>query len=132
MLQVCRALGWLQASRKQGEPWDEYKKARLWIRASAFGLFSFLKVTMKQLKFNPQNTCKTPEHHEWKCSEWLPQSGKSPAGDLTDDTERFAGKFQTSPPAPVSAAAAGSPDPHKVFHPKHHDGDDFLGGQQHH
>lgn len=47
---------------------------------------------------------------------------------LTNDTERLAGKFQASPPAPVAAAAAGGPDPHKVLHPKHHDGDNFLQG----
>jgi len=46
---------------------------------------------------------------------------------LTDDTERLAGKFQPSSPAPVPTAAAGCPDPHKILHPKHHDGDDFLG-----
>lgn len=87
---------------------------------------------MKQLKFNPQNTCKTLEHHASKCLGWLSWIGNSPAGcrgsALTDDTERLAGEFQPAPPAPVAAAAAGGPDPHKIFHPKHHDGDDFLRG----
>lgn len=46
---------------------------------------------------------------------------------LTNDTERLAGKFQPSSPAPVPTAAAGCPDPHKILHPKHHDGDNFLG-----
>lgn len=94
-------------------------------QAFCLWFFPFLKVTMKQLKFIPKKTQKTLKHHVNKCWEWLSWTGKSLAA-LTDDTERLAGKFQPSPPAPVAAAAAGSPDPHKVLHPKHHDGDDFL------
>lgn len=49
---------------------------------------------------------------------------------LTDHTERFSGKFQSSSPSSVATAAASSPNPHHVLHPEHHDGHHFLEDRQ--
>lgn len=47
---------------------------------------------------------------------------------LTNHTERLPGKLEPAPPASIPAAAACSPDPHKVLDTEYHDGHDFLGG----
>lgn len=47
---------------------------------------------------------------------------------LTDHTERLPGKLEPAPPTSIPAAAASSPNPHKVLNAKHHDGHDFLRG----
>lgn len=47
---------------------------------------------------------------------------------LTNHTERLPGKLEPAPPASIPAAAARSPDPHKVLNTEYHDGHDFLGG----
>lgn len=51
---------------------------------------------------------------------------------LTDDTEWFPGKFESSSPSSVPTATACSPDPHHVLHPKHHDGHHLLLQHKHH
>lgn len=40
---------------------------------------------------------------------------------LTDDTERFSGKLESSPPSSVTTTTTCSPDPHHVLHPEYHD-----------
>lgn len=49
---------------------------------------------------------------------------------LTDHTERLPGKLEPAPPASIPAAAACSPDSHKVLNTEYHDGHDFLGGEK--